>query len=316
MAWPIASLKHTGGQTHVVSSMETRYGNQAGMETSPGQTGHPGQSFASNNGWALVEHEERIIPLRDGKLQVQLVVGGSGPNLLFLHGTGGFTGWAPYLDRLAESFRVFAPAQPGVASSTGLELLDDLWDLVLFYEELTQELGLERFFLLGHCYGGMVAAELAAHRPDRISRLALVAPLGLWLDQTPTPDIFAMTLSQRDRLEWYDPDGDTAQGHLLEPEDPLDKMERELDRTQTAQAIGKFIWPLPDRGLVKRAHRIIMPTLLLWGESDAVVPPAYAEAFRNLLPNAEVEIVKHCGHLPQLERPEDFHNSLRRFFQD
>ena len=284
-------------------------------------------SFRFGSGQELVEHKERIIPMRGGKFQIQLVEGGSGPNLLFLHGTKGFTGWTPYLDRLAENFQVFAPAHPGVAGSSGLEFLGNLWDLVLYYEELTQELDLQSFYLLGHCYGGMVAAELAAHRPDRVIRLALVAPLGLWLNETPIPDIFAMTLSQRDRLEWYDPDGAAAQaylpthlptpspGPLNQPEDPLVRMERELERTQAAQAMGKFIWPIPDRGLVKRAHRIVMPTLLLWGEADALVPPAYAEAFHSLLPNAEVAIIDQCGHLPQLERPEDFHASLDGFFR-
>ena len=65
-----------------------------------------------------------------------------------------------------------------------LEHLDDPVDLVIFYEELLDELGLERTYLVGHSYGGLLAAELAAHCPQRVARLALVGSLGLWLEDT------------------------------------------------------------------------------------------------------------------------------------
>lgn len=259
---------------------------------------------------------ERMVSLRDGKFRVQLLEGGSGESLLYLHGMGGFPGWPPFLDRLAERYHVYVPAQPGVARSTGLEHLDDLWDLVLFYDELIQELGLHHGYLLGHCYGGMIAAELAAHRPERVSALALVCPLGLWLDETPVADLFALTPSEQGRLLWYDPDGESARAYLAEPDDPAAKMEAQLDRTQTLAAVGKFIWPIPDRGLAKRAHRITMPTLLVWGDSDGVAPPAYGQAFERLLPNATLRIIDRCGHLPQLERPEQFNEVVQRFLED
>lgn len=264
----------------------------------------------------MVDHTERMVTLRDGKFRVQLLEGGSGESLLYLHGAGGFSGWPPFLDRLAEKYHVYAPAHPGVARSEGLEHLDDLWDLVLFYEELMQELGLHQSHLLGHCYGGMVAAELAAHRPERVSRLALVCPLGLWLDQTPVADLFALTPSERGRLLWYDLESGRARAYLAEPDDPIAKLEADLDRTQTLSAIGKFIWPIPDRGLTKRVHRITMPTLLLWGDSDRVAPPAYGTAFERLLPNATLQIIDRCGHLPQLERPEEFIDAVQRFLKD
>ncbi|MFQ6029573.1 MAG: alpha/beta fold hydrolase [Dehalococcoidia bacterium] len=261
----------------------------------------------------MAQHAERMVSLRQGKCNVQLVEGGTGPNLLFLHGAGGFTGWTPFLDRLAQDYHVYAPAHPGVSRSDGLEQLDDLWDLVLFYDELAQELGLATTYILGHSYGGMLAAELAAHCPERVSRLVLVGSLGVWLEQTPLPDIFALTPSERARLLWHDPESEVARAYLAVPEDPAAKMEADLDRTQTLASIGKFIWPIPDRGLTKRAHRITMPTLLLWGDSDGLVPPAYGEAFRQLLPQASLKTIGQCGHLPQVERPEEFYAAVREF---
>jgi pimeloyl-ACP methyl ester carboxylesterase len=264
----------------------------------------------------MVQHTERTLSLRNGKFNVQLVEGGSGNSLVYLHGAGGFTGWAPFLDQLAEHFHVYAPAHPGVANSDGLEHLDHLWDLVLFYEELLEALGVEHTYLVGHSYGGMLAAELAAHRPERISRLVLLGSLGLWLDEAPVADFFVLTPSERAPLLWHDPNSPAAQAYLARPEDPTARMEVDLDRTKTLSAIGKFIWPIPDRGLTKRVHRITMPTLLLWGDSDGIVPPVYGKAFQRLLPHATLKVLKRCGHLPQLERPEEFISVVRNFLTD
>ena len=126
----------------------------------------------------MVAHTERMVPVRGGMFNVQVAEGGSGDALIYLHGAGGYVGWPDFLDRLAEDYHVYAPAHPGVAKSTGLNHLDDLWDLVQFFEEFLDALGIERCHLIGHSYGGFCAAELAAHRPDRISRLVLVNSLG------------------------------------------------------------------------------------------------------------------------------------------
>ena len=188
--------------------------------------------------------------------------------------------------------------------------------MTLFYEELIQELGLEHSFVIGHSYGGMLAAELAALRPERINRLVLVCPLGLWLEETPIPDFFVLTPSESVDLVWHDPESPIAQGYNARPEDPLERIEYNLSNTKTLAAAGKFIWPIPDRGLTKRAHRISMPTLLLWGESDGMVPPVYGTAFQQLLPNAKLTVIEKCGHLPQVERTEEFLSAVNSFLKE
>ena len=141
----------------------------------------------------LINHEDKTIDVRHGQFQVEFMQGGTGPTLVYLHGASGYLGWAPFLDRLAQTFRIIAPAQPGVGNSTGLEHLDTLWDLIIFYEDLIHELDLGTFHLCGDGYGGMIAAELAAHCPRLIPKLALTAPFGIWIDDNPTLDIFALT---------------------------------------------------------------------------------------------------------------------------
>lgn len=263
----------------------------------------------------MPQHAERMVPVRNGLFNVQLVEGGAGPNLVFLHGVGGFTGWTPFLDQLAESYHVYAPAHPGMAKTEGLEHLDDLWDLVLFYEELLQELGLEQTYVVGHSYGGLVAAELAAQCPQRVSRLVLVDSLGLWLEDSPIADFFVLTPTERAGLVWHDPNSAIAQEHTARPEDPQEKMEATLDNTRNLSAAGKFIWPIPDKGLTKRAHRITMPTLLVWGDSDGIVPPVYGTAFQEMLPDAKLKVIADCGHLPQLERQEECLEAVNGFLK-
>ena len=109
--------------------------------------------------------------------------------MLFLHGAGGLF-WDPFLDAVAAGHpgasrpSILAPATPR-ASST----VEDLWDLVLYYNELLDHFELPRVSLLGHSFGGMVAAEIVAPNPRALDKLALIAPIGLWLDEHPVPDI-------------------------------------------------------------------------------------------------------------------------------
>ena len=264
----------------------------------------------------MVRHKEGIVSVRGGKLRINVLEGGSGEPLVYIHGAGGIPGWTSYLDRMAQDFKVYAPYHPGVGKSEGLEYLDDVWDLSLFYEELLDALGLDNVFLVGQSYGGMVAAELAAQCPKRIRRLVLVGSLGLWLDQTPIPDFFVSSPEERARNTWYDPTSEAAKAALAGPEDPEAQVEAELDKVKTLAAIGKFIWPIPDKGLSKRIHRITAPTLLLWGAADGVVPPVYGEEFKRLIPGSRLKVLEQCGHRPHEECPEEFFGALLPFLKE
>ena len=264
----------------------------------------------------MVVHNERMVSVRGGMFSVQVAEGGAGEPLVYLHGANGYAGWPDFLDRLAQDYRVYAPAHPGVAQSTGLNHLDDLWDLVQFFEEFLDAIGVAQCHLVGHSYGGFCAAELAAHRPERIRRLVLVNSLGLWLPDQPVADFFILTPDERRELLWHDADSPAAHAYVAQPSEPEARLDHTLDRLQTLQSVAKFVWPIPERGLTKRAHRITMPTLVVWGESDRAVPPAYAAAFRDLLPNATVALIPECGHIPQLERPDAFLDSVLGFLHD
>src|SRR5712692_2353776 len=124
---------------------------------------------------------EQTLKLWEDKVTAHVKVAGSGPALVYLHSGSGPV-WDEPLDLLAKEFTVYAPEHPGTSAGDpgSIKPLDDVWDLVLYYYELFDKLGLEAPAVVGHSFGGMVAAELAATNPRRVSKLVLIDPLGLW----------------------------------------------------------------------------------------------------------------------------------------
>ncbi|PZC45795.1 MAG: Pimeloyl-ACP methyl ester carboxylesterase [Chloroflexi bacterium] len=257
--------------------------------------------------------EERTIAIRNGLFDAQVFTQGSGSPVLFLHGVFPFTEWPKWLNPLARQHKVYAPAQPGFGESTGLEHLDSMNDLIFYHLELLDALGLERPDIIGHAQGANIAAEIAATCPERVGKLVLVAPVGLWMEETPVPDFFSFIKSQFIRAAWHDPDAAASRGLLAEPEDEQLAKELDLERIRSLGAASKFLWPIPDRGLNKRIHRISSPTLILWGASDQFVPPAYGPLFQDSIAGSQLTVLDGSGHLPMLEQPDEFMTEVLNF---
>src|SRR5262245_50754022 len=136
--------------------------------------------------------QSSILNLGAGRPSVQVLEAGEGEPLLFLHGAGGISEWAGVLPLLAEKYHVYAPLLPGFGQSTGLECLEDQFDLSMHGFDVIEALGLDRPYIVGESFGGWMAAEMAALRPKDIGRLALLAPVGLWRDEAPVIDIFGL----------------------------------------------------------------------------------------------------------------------------
>ena len=230
--------------------------------------------------------------------------------ILFLHGAGGLF-WDPFLDALAAGHRVIAPEHPGAGDSQGLEHVEDVWDLVLYYNELLDALGVSRATLVGHSFGGMVAAEIAANNPERVDRLVLIAPIGLWLDEHPVPDISGIPPEQLPGLVLADPEGPLAA--MLPAPDPTDP-EALFRAAMTMASILQFIWPLPDKGLHKRLYRVKAPTLVVWGAAGRPRPPGIRRRrSRRPSPMPRLEVIDGAGHLPQLEQAEQTIGAVTSF---
>lgn len=243
---------------------------------------------------------EQIVQTRDGAVNARVLIGGDGPPVVYLHGMEGLQ-WDQFHDGLAATRTVYAIEHVGSGESTGIEELYDFWDLVSHYEEALDELDLPTTALVGHSFGGMVAAEVAAHLRRRISSLVLLAPLGLWDDNHPVAEIDAIERGRRAEVLLADPTRPLPK--LLDPE-PTD-YEALFHAELNAASINQFSWPIAEKGLRRRLYRVTAPTLLVWGAQDRVVEPLYAEYFSaQVKARTATEIIPGLGHLLHLEDPE------------
>jgi pimeloyl-ACP methyl ester carboxylesterase len=256
---------------------------------------------------------ESVRSIREGRFSVVVAESGAGFPTVYLHGELLPPTPPPWLDDLADTRWILAPQHPGFGRSTGLEHLDDLVDLTMYYLDLFDELDLGRLDLIGESFGGMIAAELAALAPERIRRLALVAPLGFWIDAQPTLDVFALPAGEIHRHAWAAPDASPGLAYSPGQGTDDEKRRAHVERMRSLAAAGKFVFPIPDKGLRKRIHRVAAPTLLLWGAEDRIVPPAYGALFQERIRGAQLVTVAGAGHFPLLECPGEALGALRVF---
>jgi pimeloyl-ACP methyl ester carboxylesterase len=162
--------------------------------------------------------------------------------------------------------------------------------------------------------GGMIAAEMAAVAPGDLSRLVLVGAAGLWMDEHPIPDIFALLPAQLVELLFRD----EAKGQaLLTGGADFSDMEvfkaYYLAQQRRLAMAGKILFPIPNRRVSKRLYRVAAKTLVLWGGADRLIVPAYAERWARLIPDAQVEVVPDAGHMLPYEQPTAFVAAVSRF---
>ena len=249
--------------------------------------------------------EQRLVETFDGQVSVPLRVLGAGPPLVYLHGPFGLVEDG-LLGALAQGATVYAPSPPGFEGSSGAELVhESVTEITLHHDDLLSALGFDGpVDVVGHSFGAFLAEEIAAFFPSRVRRLALISPLGVWLEDSPQPDLFGLTPGTLARTIFADVESAAARRMFTPPEDREEA--RLWNRTRRRGMIGaaKYLWPLPDKGFSRRAYRVRAPTLLVWGAEDSVVPPEpYVAAYRELLADATAELIPGAGHMVVEEQP-------------
>jgi pimeloyl-ACP methyl ester carboxylesterase len=258
--------------------------------------------------------DDRSVSIRGGAVTFRVRSAGQGPPLIYFHSIHEGQGWSPFLGRLARRYAVHAPLHPGAGGSRGVETLEDVLDLTLAYQELLDALHLPAAHLLGHFFGGMAAAELAALFPERVRRLVLISPLGLWRDDAPSADLLILPGEDLPAVLWGDPQSEAARRWAAPPATDEAKEAALIESIARRAAMAKFVWPIPDRGLGKRLHRITAPTLLLWGETDRANPVVYAEEWQRRVKGAAVKLLPG-GHMLLHESPEATARAVEEFLQ-
>jgi len=261
-----------------------------------------------------------MTPWREETIQVDGVklsarLGGDGPPLLILHGADGWDGLLPFHDSLARRFTVWAPFLPGFGESELPGWLDSVDDLAYFCLDLLEQPALAGANVLGIGFGGWVAAELAVRSRERLRRLVLAAALGIKVSGRETPDIadfLVLTHEEAARVLWHGPEA--ARG-MKWPGAPGLTDEEMTEALRAAQTVTLMGWKpfMHNPGLLRWLHRIRVPTLLLWGESDRVVSPDYGRAWHQAIPGSRFQLIAGAGHYPHRERPDDFAQAVTAF---
>jgi len=244
---------------------------------------------------------------------VRYFEGGSGKPLLFLHAAGGVTGEDPFPNALAKKYHVYAPLLPGYGDSQECPELRDMLDFTLHHWDVADALKLKDPIIVGHSMGGMIAAEMAAVAPHDVSKLALIAPAGLWLDDYPIPDLFATMPFEMPKLLFHDVEAGTAMltaGMTLS--DPKFLQNYLVTNARQLGMAGRILFPIPDRGLSSRLYRIKARTILIWGDSDKLIVPAYAHAFKKGIAGAELVAIPEAGHMVTLEKTDQVVSAIGR----
>ena len=255
----------------------------------------------------MPDFTRKQVRLRAGP-QHEVLTGGTGPTLVWLHGVQRTEADDPVLAALAERFTVVAPQMPGRADLAELDDLRDIHDLALHYDSLFQALGLGSVTLVGHSFGGMLAAEIAAHTPTRVGRLVLASPMGLWNDDYPVEDMLARPYRQIEEWLWR---GSSAPP----PERGAVDADNLYELVTAVGAVTRYTWPIPDKGLRRRLHRVSAPTLILFGEADAFVSCRYGAEFEAAIDGAESRIMPG-GHMSPYEQPEAFARIVEAFVSE
>ncbi len=228
--------------------------------------------------------------------------GGKGKPLLYLHGASGAPAALPFMEKLAERFDVLVPEHPGYGESDEPGWLENIHDVAYFYLDFLQQLDLDDLVLIGTSMGGWIAMEMAVRDCSRLSQLVLVGPAGIAAPGVEVADTFLMSPEEMLRALYHDQG--IAAALLAAPPTPeaVDLMLKNRHTTARLAWEPRF----HDPHLAKWLHRIDVPVKIVWGEQDRIVPVALTKEFSRLLPQATIHVIQDCGHLPPVEKPDEF----------
>ena len=250
----------------------------------------------------MVQAAPETVEIQGVKLEV--IDRGIGQTLLWLHGGAGLKPALPAIDHLAQQFHIIAPAHPGFEHSERPPFIDTVDDLAYLYLDFLDQQNLNDVVVLGQSIGGWIAAEIAIKCCHRLSKVILVDSVGIKFSDRETRDIADIYGLRPDRIAEL-----TFHNPKLGRQDFSQLSDDELTViARNRESLALYGWQpyMHDPKLRQRLHRITVPTLLIWGESDGLVTQEYGAAFRDAIPGARLEVIQEAGHLPMLEQTEDF----------
>jgi pimeloyl-ACP methyl ester carboxylesterase/putative sterol carrier protein len=289
---------------------------------------HLGVGFLAATSGMKEEGRLRFRTVPTESHRISLLEAGTGPPVVAVHGLGASkASFLATVSALAPRFRVIAMDLPGFGDSD--KPVGAPYDARWFGESVVQlldALELDRAHVIGNSLGGRVALEVGLRSPERVDRLALLAPSMAWRRKRPWAPALRLVRPELGVL----------------PHAPRALVERVIDRAMpdgrdgwAAAGVDEFLRsfltprgraafyaaarqiyleePNGENGFWPRLRQLSVPALFIWGRRDTLVPLAFARHVTDAVPAAE-HLELNCGHVPQMERPRETHAAIERFF--
>ena len=255
----------------------------------------------------------------DAKIQVagtdvHIIQGGNGDPIVVLHDEKGQTPPLRYAESLAQDFSLHMPAHPGFGVTEHLDWVMSVRDLASWYLRVLDELNLERVNVLGFSLGGWLAAEMACQSPKTFNKMALVAPTGIRPESGEIFDMFLVIAKEYWEEGFLNIDA-TPEYATTCPDEPTPEMAElwEVAREESARLTWRpYMYHAALPHLLGRLQNL--PTLLVWGEQDAVVPASTVKLYQQAINGAKLETIANCGHHPEMEQTDEFVGLIKNFF--
>ena len=242
--------------------------------------------------WTMEQHRFRGLGIRSQRA-------GSGQPMLFLHGAAGLPLWNPFFEALSKRYDLRAPEHPGFGASDAAAWIRSVPDMSMYYLDMLDQLDLHDVHLIGHSLGGWIAAELAIRNCSRLTSLTLIAPAGTRVKGVPSGDNFIWDPEESIRNLFHD---QRFADRILSHTETDEEADLALNSRFMAARLGwEPRWV--DPALKNWLHRIQVPTLVLWGENDKLLPKSYASTWQDNIADSRAAFIPECGHLPQVEKP-------------
>ena len=285
-----------------------------------------------NNGHLQVNRTQ--VPMNGASLAAHYVVAGEGPSILFLHGLGdsAYT-WQWVMRSLSHRYRVYAVSFPGFGDSAKPDASYTPDFFVDFTLAFMDALNIERPMLVGNSLGGLIAVLMVLRQPDRARALTLISSAGLGREISLALRMLTLPGFGRLLAAWYQTPIGAYQWALFttwllfaQPHEAprawtsglrqMAHMPGYLEATVASVRSGSTILGQRNRWIVlDQLNQLALPTLVLWGERDRVVPLHHGRAAASRLPAGRLEVFRNCGHLPHIEAAKSFVYAVDDFYR-
>jgi pimeloyl-ACP methyl ester carboxylesterase len=248
---------------------------------------------------------------RVGDTELQVITGGTGKPLLVLHGELGFPGWLKWTAALAQKRTLCIPLHPGFGKTPMADWIMDVRDLAAFYSRFVREQKMAPVDVLGFSLGGYIAAEMAVANSAQFRKMVLVGAAGMKPPSGEIYDLFTVTARAFLNKNVVDTQDEEFKKLFGGEQTPEQYEAWEDARAETARIAWKpylFTQSMPHL----LANVVDLPTLLIWGKRDMIVPLAAGQLYQQKIAGSRL-VTMDCGHMPEVEKPDDFIREVTAF---